>query len=319
MPNRSFPRVQTDTHRPFSNTVINRNPEPASRRGCPFSLGELNGVQLKNAKNRYVQIIERIFLSRYSQGIEEIFFETDELVKTAGDLGIRLPKNLGGIIYSFRYSTALPDSIRSTAPEGRVWVIRPAGRSRYCFAAVAPINIVPNPFLTETKIPDSTPGIVETSALSDKEALLAIVRHNRLIDIFAGVACYSLQNNLRTYVRGIGLVETDEIYVGLDNRGARYVIPIQAKGGSDKLNMVQLKQNFAVCAAKFPNLFCNAIAAQFMQDGLIALFLFEMGDSGIALLNEQHFRLVPADEITRELWTYRSRLHGAGPVKENYS
>ncbi len=156
-------------------------------------------------------------------------------------------------------------------------------------------------------------------ALSDKQALLAIVRYNRLIDIFAGVACYSLQNHLRTYVRGIGQVETDEIYVGLNNRGARYVLPIQAKGGSDKLNMVQLEQDFAVCAAKFSNLACNAIAAQFMKDDLIALFLFEMGDSGITLLNEKHFRLVPAAEITKELLTYRSRLPGAGPLKEDYS
>jgi len=114
---------------------------------------------------------------------------------------------------------------------------------------------------------------------------------------------------MRTYVRGIGQVESDEIYVGLDNRGAHYVFPIQAKGGSDKLNMVQLEQDFAVCAAKFPNLVCNAIAAQFMKDNLIALFLFEMGASGITLLNEKHYRLVPAAEISKEeLLTYRSRL-----------
>ncbi len=269
----------------------------------------MNGAQLKTLKNRYARIIERIFLSHHVEGVEEIFFERDEIVKSAGELGIRLPKNLGDIIYSFRYRTALPDSIRSTLPEGKAWVIRPAGRSRYCFAAVAPVEIVPNPALTETKIPDSTPGIVEMYALSDEQALLAIVRYNRLIDILTGVACYSLQNHLRTYVRGIGQVESDEIYVGLDNRGAHYVFPIQAKGGSDKLNMVQLEQDFAVCAEKFPNLACNAIAAQFMKDDLIALFLFEMGDSGITLLNERHYRLVPAAGISKEeLLTYRSRL-----------
>ncbi len=264
---------------------------------------------MKNAKNRYVQIIERIFLSHYSEGNEEVSFERDELAKTAVELGIRLPKNLGDIIYSFRYRTALPDSIRSKAPEDRVWVIRPAGRSRYCFAAVAPIDIVPNPLLAETKIPDSTPGIVEMYALSDEQALLAILRYNRLVDILTGIACYSLQNHLRSYVKGIGQVESDEIYVGLDSRGVHYVFPIQAKGGSDKSNVVQLEQDFAVCAAKFPNLVCNAIAAQFMKDDLIALFLFEMGDSGITLLNEKHYRLVPAAEISQEeLLTYRSRF-----------
>ena len=31
-------------------------------------------------------------------------------------------------------------------------------------------------------------------------------------------------------------VETDEIYVGLDKRGSHYVVPVQAKGGNDRLN-----------------------------------------------------------------------------------
>lgn len=189
----------------------------------------MNGNKLKNSKNRYVQIIERIFFSRYKEGTEEVFFEREEIVRIAGELGIALPKNLGDIIYSFRYRTSLPDSIKSTAPEGRVWLIRPAGRSRYCFAAVTPIVIAPNPALAETKIPDSTPGIVGMYALSDEQALLAIVRYNRLIDILTGVACYSLQNHLRTYVKGIGQVETDEIYVGLNKRGAHHVFPVQPK------------------------------------------------------------------------------------------
>ncbi len=264
---------------------------------------------MKNAKNRYTEIIERIFLSHYSEGIQEIFFERGDLVRTAGELGISLPKNLGAITCRFRYRAALPDSIRSKAPEGRVWAIMPAGRPRYRFAAVAPIDIAPNPALAETKIPDSTAAIVDMSALSDEEALLAIVRYNRLVDMLTGIVCYSLQNHLRTYVRGIGRVETDEMYVWLDNLIVRYVFPIKAKGVSDKLNMVQLEQDFAVCASKFPNLVCNAIAAQFMKDDLIALFLFEMGDFGITLLTEKHYRLVPAAEISQEeLLTYRSRL-----------
>lgn len=65
--------------------------------------------------------------------------------------------------------------------------------------------------LAETKIPDSTPGIIAKYALNDEQALLAKVRYNRLIDIFTGVACYSLQSHLRTTVPKIGQVETDEI------------------------------------------------------------------------------------------------------------
>ena len=47
--------------------------------------------------------------------------------------------------------------------------------------------------------------------LRDGPALLAKVRYNRLVDIFIGITCYSLQNHLRTTVRSIGQVEIDEI------------------------------------------------------------------------------------------------------------
>jgi len=87
-------------------------------------------------------------------------------------------------------------------------------------------------------------------ALGDEQALLARVRYNRLIDIFLGITCYSLQNHLRTSVPDIGQVETDELYVGIDARGCQYVIPVQAKGGSDTLNIVQIEQDMALCEAR---------------------------------------------------------------------
>ena len=70
----------------------------------------------------------------------------------------------------------------------------------------------------------------------------------------------------------MGQVETDELYVGVDKKGIHYVFPVQAKGGTDKLSIVQIEQDFAVCARKFPTLLCRPVAAQFMPDGVIALF-----------------------------------------------
>ncbi len=65
--------------------------------------------------------------------------------------------------------------------------------------------------------------------MNDEQALLAKIRYNRLIDIFTGITCYSLQNHLRTTVPNIGQVEIDEIYIGIDKRGAHYILPAQAK------------------------------------------------------------------------------------------
>jgi hypothetical protein len=64
-------------------------------------------------------------------------------------------------------------------------------------------------------------------------------------------------------------VETDEVYVGVDKRGIHYVFPVQAKGGKDQLGIVQIEQDFALCADRFPTLLCRALAAQFMEDDLI--------------------------------------------------
>jgi hypothetical protein len=260
------------------------------------------------AVNRYSQIIERIFFRYYKKGATEVQFKRTDLETVAAELNIKLPKNLGDVVYSFRYRTILPKSVRKKAPDGQIWIIRPAGRAIYKFVSIPDRPLVPNSMLAETKVPDATPGIVARYSLNDEQALLAKVRYNRLIDIFTGVTCYSLQNHLRTTVAEMGQVETDEIYVGVDRRGAQYVFPVQAKGGTDKLNIVQIEQDFAVCAQKFPDLICRSIAAQFMEDAVIALFSFEITVDGVALVDEKHYRLVEPDQVSAEdLHTYRDR------------
>ncbi len=259
-------------------------------------------------KGRYVQLIERIFKTKYKKGATAISFERQDINQTADLLHIQLPKNIGDVIYSFRYRSALPVSIRKQAPEGMEWVIRPIGKARYQFSLTSMARILPNPMLGETKLPDATPGIIAKYAINDEQGLLAKIRYNRLIDIFTGVTCYSLQNHLRTTVSGMGQIETDEIYVGVDQRGVQYVIPIQAKGGLDQLGVVQIEQDFAMCAMKFSDLVCKPVAAQFMEHDLIALFSFEEGERGVKIGMEKHYRLVPPDEIEEaDLTLYRSR------------
>ena len=236
-------------------------------------------------------------------------FEREEISEFASKLNIRLPKNLGDVIYSFRYRTELPSSILEKAPVGETWIIRSTGIGKYRFALVSDRPLAPNPDLASTKIPDSTPGIIAKYAFSDEQAVLARVRYNRLIDIFLGIACYSLQNHLRTTVRGMGQVETDEIYVGLDKSGSHYVVPVQAKGGNDSLNRVQIEQDIALCADKLPSLVCRPVGTQLMQDDLIALFEFEQEGEDVKVVSEKHYQLVPPDAVSLEdLERYRQRL-----------
>ena len=257
--------------------------------------------------NRYSAIIEKIFQSKFRPGMREVDFQREDIITTAEQLGIELPKNLGDLVYSFRYRATLPESIVA-AGGAEVWIIRPAGRAKYRFVLVPNRPIVPNENILATKVPESTPGIVAKYALSDEQALLAKLRYNRLIDVFTGVTCYSLQNHLRTSVPNMGQVETDELYVGVDKKGAHYVIPVQAKGGKDRISIVQIEQDIALCSDKFPSLICRPIAAQFMRDDVIAVFEFEEGDEGLGIVAERHYRLVAPEDVTDEdLGNYRLR------------
>ena len=249
--------------------------------------------------SQYSQIIAHIFRSKHVPGKEIVRFERSDIRQAAKQLDVELPRNLGDVVYSFRFRKELPETVRATAPEGESWVITLQGKGKYAFELKSEIRFVPDQNLVKTKVPDATPGIVSRYALSDEQALLAKLRYNRLIDIFTGVTCYSIQNHLRTTVKSMGQVETDEIYIGLDKRGAHYVLPIQAKGGNDEIGVVQVEQDIALCQEKFPDLICLSIAAQFMQDDVIALFEFDLDpEQGIVKTEERHYKLIPQESLS---------------------
>ena len=250
--------------------------------------------------NRYSAIIGTIFKNHYKKGMTQFEFSREEFVEIAKSLGIVLPKNLGDTIYSFRFRTALPREIIETAGKGREWVIELAGRALYRFRLAKVANVVPNPNLIAIKIPDATPEIIAAYALSDEQALLAKVRYNRLVDTFLGLATYSLQNHLRTTVKAMGdsQIEIDEVYVGVNKYGEQFALPMQAKGGSDRLSVVQTAQDLACCREKFPGLTCRPIAAQFMSDTVIAMFELALDGEDVKLVEEKHYQLVPSDQIS---------------------
>lgn len=252
--------------------------------------------------NRYGQIIEKIFFENWAQGATEVEFERPDLIRVATELGIELPRNLGDVLYSFRFRVDLPDTIVATAPPGSEWVIETRGRSLYHFLLVPLSRITPNEHYEAIKIPDSTPEIIREYAQGDEQALLAIVRYNRLIDIFLRLTTYSLQNHLRTTVKGRGQIEIDELYVGIDNEGRHFVIPVQAKGGKDQLSVVQTKQDIDYCLEKFKGLTPLPVSVQFMDGDRIAMFLLKVDNDQIKVRAEKHYQLVPAAEISPSDW-----------------
>jgi hypothetical protein len=251
------------------------------------------------AVSRYDQIIETIFRRHWKKGDTEFVFERDEIASVCAELKIKVPKNLGDVVYTFRYRKALPKSIVSTEPADRHWLILGAGDARYRFRLNILTQIRPTKGLLSRKIPDATPEIITKYAMSDEQALLAKVRYNRLIDIFLGVVAYSLQNHLRTKIANYGQIEIDEIYIGVDSRGAQYIVPVQAKAGGDILGVIQTIQDFVFCTGneKYRHCICRPVSAQFLDDETIALFETAFDGSEVSIVSERHYRLSAASDI----------------------
>lgn len=110
--------------------------------------------------------------------------------------------------------------------------------------------------------------------------------------MFLGITAYSLQNHLRTTIVNYGQIEIDELYVGVDSRGAQYIVPVQAKGGNDVLGVIQTIQDTVFCETeeRYGDCVARPVSAQFMADDV----------------RERHYRLTEAGGIqSDELRRYR--------------
>jgi hypothetical protein len=121
-----------------------------------------------------------------------------------------------------------------------------------------------------------------------------------LIDIFLGITAYSLQNYVISSVTGIGQIEIDEIYVGLNRKGVQFVIPVQARAGNDRISVIQTKQDIGYCTEKFPKLICCPISTQLLPNNLVAMFELALEDGEVKVVEEKHYKLVPGNQIFEE-------------------
>ena len=77
---------------------------------------------------KYDDIISGIFFDRYEAGATSVRFERNDLATKAHQLEIAIPKNLGDIIYTYKYRKRLPQEIINTAPESFYWRIKKLGQ-----------------------------------------------------------------------------------------------------------------------------------------------------------------------------------------------
>src|SRR2546421_3333564 len=95
-------------------------------------------VKTPRKPGKYARVMERIFRAHYKPGINRFEFARSDLATVAKQEGVALPesydpaddkpaKNLGDIIYTYRFRKDFPPFIKSTAPKGKMWVITGKG------------------------------------------------------------------------------------------------------------------------------------------------------------------------------------------------
>jgi hypothetical protein len=255
--------------------------------------------------SKYSQVIAWVFSRNYQEGARAVAFSRDDLVSAHAELGLSRTKNIGDIPYSFRFRKELPTVITDTAPTDSEWIILGVGSASYEFRLASPGKISPSRNRERIPVLDATPEIVRQYAPgTDEQALLTRARYNRLVDMFLGLTCYSIQNHLRTTVADVGQIEVDEIYLGVNKRGAHYVIPCQAKSPGDRFGIVQVMQDILLCRERYPDAICRPIALQFQGENEVAILELAIAHEGdllrLNVVEEKHYRLSLRSEITQE-------------------
>lgn len=264
--------------------------------------------------NRYHGAIQEVFSVNHKKGSKRVAFGRQEFDIVCDRLKIDRIKNLGDIVYSFRYRDELPEAITKTAPTNCEWIILGTGKGLYEFRLAKKGKLEPASGRLQIKIPDATPEVFKMYAAgSDEQALLTRVRYNRILDLFTGLTCYSVQNHLRTSVAGLGQIEVDEVYVGVGKNGAHFVLPCQAKSPGDQFGVVQVYQDYKYCTQQFPNAGCRPIAAQFTGDDSFAILELALSEEDeilqLVVVEERHYKLVPKDQITpADLASYKQTI-----------
>ena len=269
---------------------------------CSTSL-QGDGIVTSNGENReelskYDEVILRAFQRHYQEGSSFLEFSKDELNEICLELGI-VVRNIPDIVYTFRSRRRLPKEIRKTGH----WAIAPAGHGTYAFQQLAnpPHFEIPFGDYTPIDIYNAIPEVVEGLLRQDEQSLLTRILYNRLVDIFTGLACFHIQNHYRSSVSGLGEVELDALYVGVDKAGDLFVLPIEAKSQAENelIGRIQISQMVRLVRQDFGDLHRRILAVKALSDGTIAMIEFSDHDEpdSIGIVSVSRFSMIRRDRV----------------------
>lgn len=216
----------------------------------------------------YSQILEHVFNSKAG---EDRPFTKDELEKAALLLSLDV-KNVADIRYTY-------DS-REDFPFGN-WAIVGRGKGKYSFVTLVKPNLIRVPddiyphITTASSILDMTPELIRSHVGNDEQATLTRLSYSSALQKILNLAKFEkLQDHYRTFLSA-GQIEVDEVCIGEDTAGNKYIVPIAAKGGKDHLSFSQVYHMDLFCREKFPKLIPMICGMYKALDGRIFLVRFD--------------------------------------------
>lgn len=235
--------------------------------------------QSNESLKEYDQVILWVFQQVYAkhERQDRLPFTKTDIERAVIELGLEI-KNIPDIVYTYRTGRSLlPEAIQARGH----WAIDAEGKGRYAFVRLTRSPYVDIPTDIETTfILDATPQIVLKYQSTDEQAILARIRYNRLVDTFTSLTAYHIQGHFRTTVDGVGQVEIDDLYIGIDTDGRGFVLPIEAKSGSpkDQLGVMQITQLVKFARQYFAELTVRPIGVKVMPDGSYMFLEFNAND-----------------------------------------
>jgi len=249
--------------------------------------------QYETETTHYDQIILALFRRHYQLGLKRLVFEKDEIEDVCQELNVKV-RNIPDIPYTYRVRRELPNEIASTG----YWAIESAGKSAYAFI------LLENPPRFDIRFQDyepiniynAIPEIVDEFLRRDEQSLLTKLLYNRLVDIFCGLTCFHIQNHYRSFVDGVGEVELDALYVGINKSGNLFVIPVEAKSQADHdmVGRIQISQMTHLVKQDFSGLACRILAVKELPDKTIGVIEFNDKDNPdeIKILSVSRYKLI---------------------------
>jgi len=266
----------------------------------PAEIIETDELPTEGEKKLYDQVIIEMFRRAYKPDADASPFTKDELVQVCQESSIVI-NNVPDVPYHYRTGRSdLPDEILDTGN----WVIEGAGKGRYTFVKLkrSPYIHIPDD-LYVTEIPEATPDIVLKYGGVDEQAVLTRIRYNRLVDTFLSVTAYHLQGHVRSSVQGIGQVEVDDLYVGVDTDGRWYVIPIEAKsvGPKERLGVIQIRQMILFAKQNYSDLILRPVGIKPLDDGSYVFLEFDDKEEleAISVKRYARYKLVRDNKQTK--------------------